>query len=273
MTVVNEAGGPLASDPTDVGRGIAVRRVLFDAPWDWLAAGWRDMWAVPGVSIVYGAIFALVAALLAVGATQVGMQSVILALAGGFMLVGPFVAVGLYEASRRLAAGEPVTLGVVLSRSLRPRGQLAFMGLVLMLIFMVWIQLAFLLFMMFSGPGAIPPPSEFVPMLLFTPNGLGLLVVGSIVGAVLALIVFTISAVGLPLLMERDVDIVTAMAASVKTVQLNPQAMLLWAALIAGFTALGLATLFVGLVFAFPLVGHATWHGYKDLIALTGEGE
>ena len=87
-----------------------IREVPFDAPYSWLAAGWRDMWHVPRVSPTYGAIFAVAGLLLAVGLTQVGLQSLILVLAGGFILVGPMLAAGLYETSRRLENGEPVSL-------------------------------------------------------------------------------------------------------------------------------------------------------------------
>jgi uncharacterized membrane protein len=111
----------------------------------------------------------------------------------------------------------------------------------------------------------VPPASEFVPTLLFTPHGLGLLVTGTIVGAVIAFIVFAISAISVPLLMTQRIDAVTAMAASVAAVRLNPKAMMLWAALIAGLMALGIATIFAGLVVVFPLIGHATWHAYRDL--------
>lgn len=249
---------------------ISVRRVAFDAPWDWLSAGWRDMWASPGISLAYGAVFALAAALLTWGVTLAGAQSIILALAGGFLLVAPLAAVGLYEVSRRLAANEPVTLGSVINGGLHPRGQLGFFGVALLLIFMAWMQLAFLLFMLFNGSSTIPPASEFMHTLLFTHHGLGLMVVGTIVGAALAALTFAVSVVSVPLLLVKDIDIVTAITTSIKSVIVNPKAMALWAVLIAGFMALGLATLFVGLVFAFPLVGHATWHAFRELVDLHG---
>ncbi len=263
-----ESSAAGADDDLSVTDTIAVRRVAFDAPWDWLAAGWRDMWAVPGISLAYGAVFALLAAALLWGATQAGAQSLILALGGGFLLVGPLAAVGLYETSRRLAAGEPTSLGEAVGVAFHPRGQLWFLGVALLLIFMVWMQLAFLLLMMFNGSSAVPPPSEFMHTLLFTRHGLGLMIVGTIVGAALAALTFAVSAVSVPLLMVKDVDVVTAIITSIKTVVVNPKPMMLWAALIAGFMALGFATLFVGLVVAFPLVGHATWHGFRQLVDL-----
>jgi uncharacterized membrane protein len=246
--------------------GVTVVRVPFDAPWAWLAAGWRDMWAVPRVSLAYGMLFAVVSALLAVGLFAGGLESLILALGGGFLLVGPIAAVGLYEASRRLAEGERVTLGEV-ARSVRSApGQLGFFGAILMFAYFVWIELASLLFMLFLGSKPLPPASEFIPTLLFTPSGLGLLVVGTIVGGAIAALVFAISAVSVPLMTVRRIDAVTAMQTSVAAVRLSPQAMALWAGLIAGFMALGLATVFIGLAVAFPLIGHATWHAFRDLV-------
>ena len=252
---------------------ISINRVAFDAPWDWLAHGWRDLWSMPSASLTYGGLFAIGAALLSWGATQAGAQSIILALAGGFLLIGPLVAVGFYEASRRLATGQTVGLGDMLAAPLRARGQLPFMGVVLLLIFMVWMQLAFLLFMLFSGANAIPPASEFVSMLFFTPSGVGLLFVGTAVGAALAALVFAVAAISVPLLMVKDVDVATAIGTSFKAVIANPQPMMLWAALIAGFMALGVATLFIGLIVAFPLVGHATWHAFRQLVNVDGTAD
>lgn len=252
--------------------GVTVLQVPFDAPWAWLAAGWRDMWTVPQVSLAYGALFAIVSALLAAGLLAGGLESLILALAGGFLLIGPIAAVGLYDASRRLAAGESVTMAGACKSMLSAPGQLGFFGAILMFAYFVWVELASLLFMLFLGSKPLPPASEFVPTLLFTPAGLGLLVVGTIVGGLIAALVFAISAVSVPLMTVRRIDAVTAMQTSLAAVRLNPQPMALWAGLIAGFMALGLAAVFVGLVIVFPLIGHATWHAFRDLVRTEPDG-
>ncbi len=261
-----------ASSRDAAARAVLVRRVPFDAPWAWLAAGWRDMWTVPQVSLAYGAVFACVSAGLTAGLMVSGLESLVLALGGGFLLIGPIAAVGLYDTSRRLAGGEPVTLGDVSRSILSAPGQLGFFGAILAFAYFVWLELASLLFMLFLGSKPLPPASEFVPTLLFTPAGLGLLVVGTIVGAAIAALVFAISAVSVPLLTVRRIDAVTAMQTSLAAVRLNPQPMALWAGLIAGFMALGLATVFVGLVIVFPLIGHATWHAFRDLVRAEAGG-
>jgi len=248
-----------------------VREVPFDTPWSWLALGWRDLWTVPHISLTYGAAFAVIAFLLVFGLTQFGWQSLIIALAGGFLLLGPMLGVGLYEASRRIEQGEPVTFYDVALVGVRSPGQLAFMGVLLLIAFLVWIEIALLLFMLFFGGGAIPPAEQFVSTLLFTGRGLGLLIVGTIAGALLATTVFAVSAVSVPLLMVRDIDVVTAVATSIRALMKNQKAMLLWAILIAAVMACGVAVAFVGLVIAFPLIGHATWHAFRALVDLGDE--
>jgi uncharacterized membrane protein len=173
------------------------------------------------------------------------------------------LAAGLYETSR-LEKGEPVSLASTLGAGFSGGGQLAHMGLLLMLIYLAWVEIALLLFMLFLGPQPMPPLDAFVSNLLLTPRGLGLLIVGTGVGMALAATVFAISAV--PLLMVERVDVVTAALTSMRACRKNPKAMALWAALIAGAMLLGFVMLFFGLVIMFPLIGHATWHAFRDLV-------
>ena len=186
--------------------GVTVEQVPFDAPWNWLAAGWRDMWAAPRISLAYGVLFALLSVGLMLGLLVAGLPSLVLALAGGFLLVGPVAAVGLYEASRRLEAGRSVDFGEVIRAGLNAPGQLGFFGAILAFLYFVWLQVAFLLFMLFLGSRGLPPASEFVPTLLFTLNGLGLLMVGTAVGGIRATVAFAISVISVPLLLTRRAD-------------------------------------------------------------------
>jgi uncharacterized membrane protein len=240
--------------------------IAFDAPWKWLDLGWRDLWAAPSAGLTFGAAAAAGAFLIAVALLKFEALPLFLPLAGGFLLIGPLFAVGLYEISRRRELGQAVTLRGSIRAASKASGRLALFGVLLLLINFAWVRIAFLLFMLFFGTSALPPLSEFVPTLLFTPHGLGLLVTGTATGAVLAMLTFAISAIAVPLLFDRPVDPVTASVISVQAVILNPKAMSLWAALIAAAVVLGFATLFVGLVVTFPLIGHATWHAYRDLL-------
>lgn len=243
----------------------APAKVAFDAPWMWLAAGWRDLWEAPAIGLAYGAVFAAAAMVMAVTLLSFGAEALFPALAGGFLLLAPFLAMGLYETSRRIEAREPVSLGQAVASGFAAKGQIAFFGVALMILFLVWLELAFILLVLFMGGRGLPPPSEFVSTLLFTNAGLGLLVVGSLVGGVLAAIAFSMSVVAVPMLLVERVDAVTAIRASIRAVTVNPKPMALWAALIAVMVAAGFVTMLVGLVVAFPLIGHATWHAYRAI--------
>ncbi len=245
---------------------IHIARVDTEAPWRWLGAGWSDLLATPYISLGYGAVFAVIAVCFWFGLATVGLQALILALAGGFLLIGPILAVGLYEASRRREAGMPIRARDIVTAGMEARGQLSLLGLTLLLIYMIWVQLALLLFMLFFGSRPFPPIDEFVPHLLFNWQGVTLLVVGTAVGAVLASLVFAICVVSAPMLLARPVGVTTAIFTSLRATMLNIRPMALWAALIAGFVAIGLATLCVGLIVIFPLIGHASWHAYRDVL-------
>ena len=241
------------------------RQIPFDAPWSWLAAGWRDMWQIPHLSLTYGAVFAISAAVLAIILWTQNWLALFIALAGGFLLLGPMVGAGFYDASRRLAAGQPVSLKTMVTAGFRARGQLVFFGAVLLFAYLLWVRLAFLMLMLFLGTGALPPPAEFMSTLLFSQHGLALLIAGTLVGGCIAALVFVISVVAVPDLLVRPVDAVSAARSSIRACAANPKPMMLWAGLIAMMMASGFATAMLGLVVAFPLIGHATWHAYCDL--------
>ena len=137
--------------------------------------------------------------------------------------------------------------------------------MLLFVLYFFWMDVAFLLFMLFFGPASFPPLDEFVSALLLTAPGQGLLVTGTAVGAVFATVAYSISAIAAPMMFDRKVDAVTAMMASVRAVRTNLPAMALWAVLIAALSVAGMAFYFVGLAVTFPLAGYASWHAYKEL--------
>lgn len=247
-------------------REYPIREVPLDAPWSWLRKGWADLRRVPQISLLYGAFFVAVASVILMGLTRYGAQSLMIVLAAGFMLLSPMLAVGLYEASRRLEAGEPVTLRNVLFVVTASPGQLVFLGLFLGFLFVVWIDLSIFIFAMFWGPQSFPPLDAFVPTLLLTWFGVSMLVVGTMVGGAMAALVFSVTVVSIPLLMTRRVNAVTAMAASLQAVSKNGPTLTFWAGLIAVLMVLGFLAGLVGLGLIFPLLAHASWHAFRDLV-------
>ena len=248
--------------------GFKVRSVPLDAPWTWFAKGWRDLCAMPLASLGYGAVFCAVGWLTFAVLSQHEVSSLIVVLAGGFMLVAPLFGAGFYEMSRLRESGERVTFRSVVDGCAGAVGRLAMFGIVLYFAYFLWVELSFLLFTVFLGGTEVPEASTFFQQLIFTNAGLGLLFAGVLTGAALAGLVFCLSSVAAPLLLVKDVDLVTAIATSIRAVHANRGPMLLWAAIIAGHMALGLTTLFVGLLVIFPLLGHATWHAFRDLVDL-----
>ncbi len=257
---------PLGGDSVGYVRLIPIAKVPMEAPWRWLGKGLRDMARAPLLSLAYGAVFALIAVLILLGLWSAGVPALILPMAGGFLLVGPILAAGLYRMSDLIERGHEVTLRDTLLVNIQSPGQLAFMGVALMIAFFAWVEIALLLFMLVFGPTAMPPVQEFIQTLLLEPRGLVLLSIGSFLGAVIAAIIFASSVVSVPMLMTREVDVVTAIVTSLRAVALNPGVMLLWAILIGVIMALGFALLFIGLLVAFPLIGHATWHAFREIV-------
>ncbi|MBX9635390.1 MAG: DUF2189 domain-containing protein [Magnetospirillum sp.] len=243
-----------------------IRTITLEHPWRWLSSGWLDMCSEPGVSYIYGALFAVIGFLLLIGLESANVGFLILPLAFGFALIGPAVAVGLYEVSRRLDRGLPITLSDALGALRRNPSQIALVGLFLLVAFVAWVRLAILEFMLFFG-SAPPSVDHLVDALFLSPMAVPFLMVGAATGAVLATVTFAMTAIAIPMLVDRqDCDAMTAMLTSMDAVRRNWRPMALWAFLIAFFTAMGLAMFFVGLVVTLPLIGHASWHAYRDLV-------
>ncbi|MBC7905543.1 MAG: DUF2189 domain-containing protein [Rhodospirillaceae bacterium] len=242
----------------------AIRQVTVDRSTTWLERGFNDFRAHPGIGLAYGAVFAALGWLLTFGLAELGMGSLILPLAAGFMLVAPFLAIGLYEVSRRREAGEPVTMMQALG-AVRTNGQMADMGLVLLLLFFAWFQVAMIIFALFFG-GRPPAMDEFFTQILMAPQGIPFLMTGTIIGGVIAAIAFALSVVSIPMLLERKVSALTAMRTSLKAVWLNRMNMIGWAATLATLGFLGVSFLFIGLAVTLPIAAHASWHAYRDLV-------
>lgn len=221
---------------------------------------------VPGPSLAYGIVFSAAGYALTYWLYVAGAFFLILPVAAGFALMGPAAAVGLYDVSRRLESGQPISVGATIKGVLGRADTFAAMGLVLMLFFLAWMEIALLIFAFFFGDQPISA-DNFVERVFFAPESLPFLITGTVAGGILAAAVFAISVISLPMLLDRNVGVPTAVATSLRTVARNRKAMALWALIIAVFTSLGVATFFLGLVLTLPLVGYATWHAYRDLVA------
>ena len=248
-------------------RPATIRAVPPDRPWLWLTAGWRDLMAKPQIGFFYGGALTVAGWALAMLLLWARTAWAILPASAGFFMVAPLLAAGLYEASRLRERGESVTFTACLSGFTRNGGQLAFMGVVLVVLHLFWVRVAALIFMLMFGIN-FAPALEDVPMaMLRSPMLLPFLIIGTGAGALLAATAFAISAVSIPMLVDRpEMTAMEAIGISVRAVVTNPAAMVFWAGLIVVFTAMAMVPFFLGLALVIPLVGHATWHAYKDLV-------
>ena len=246
---------------------LVIRRVDLQRPRQWLMAGINDFRVAMSVSLAYGLFWVGLSLAVTAVAFSLGLWHWLLPMIAGFMFLGPLVAVGSYGVSRRLGEGGQPTLGDAFGAWMSHTGQLAMMGVMMMIFFMAWIRVATLLFALFFGY-YIPSPETLYVALFTTAEGLGMLVVGVGVGAVLAFGAFSISVIAIPTLLDRDLTFMEGIEASIKSVACNFRPMLLWAAILTGCTVIGMVTFYLGLAVILPVLGHATWHAYEDLVGI-----
>lgn len=235
---------------------------------DALEAGLRDFRAAPLYGLFFGGIYALGGMLIVLTASALQMSYVSYPLAVGFALIGPFVAVGLYEVSRRREKGEPLLwgpiLGVIFAQRRRETGWMAFVTLFVLVMWMYQVRVLLALFIGLHAPTTL---DGFIEVVVGTPEGLMFLGIGHIVGAFNSLVLFSLTVVSFPLLLDREVDFVTAMITSVRAVFVNPKPMIGWAFIIMVLLMISIAPFFLGLFVALPILGHTTWHLYRRLVA------
>ncbi|MFN3938604.1 MAG: DUF2189 domain-containing protein [Gemmobacter sp.] len=252
------------------GGELTPRRITVDDLRAVLRLGWADFLRAPAFGLFFGGFYAAGGILLWWALTTAGQIWWTIPITLGFPLLGPFVAVGFYEISRRLEAGRPLdwpgVLGVIVQQKDR---QIPSIAAIIVVFFLFWNFVAHMIFALFLGTQVMTNISTSYAVLL-TPNGLAMLALGTLVGAAFAGVLFCLTVVALPLLLDREVDFVTAMITSFAVVRENPGTMLAWGAIVAGLLFVGMLPMFLGLVAVLPLLGHATWHLYRRAVAVEG---
>lgn len=237
-----------------------------------LREGWRDFRRAPAFGLLFSAFYVLGGLVLAAVAMASGQEWWLMPFVVGFPLIAPFAAVGLYEVSRRIEADQPLVwrevLAVVIAQKDR---QIPSMAMLILLMFMFWVFVAHTTFALFMGVSSLTNISSS-PEIMLQGRGLTMLAVGTIIGAGFAAVLFSITVVGLPLIMDREVDLITASIASFQAVAANPLVLLVWAAVIAGVLFIGILPMFLGLFIALPVLGHASWHMYRRLMPDADQG-
>jgi len=239
-----------------------VARVGMSAPLRWIQQGIEDFRRLPGLSLLYGVLFAGLCAGVYLLIRSVPWYT--LGYLTGLVVMGPFLASGLYAASRDRERG--ITPSI--TRSLRLLGQrktyLALFSLMLALVMAAWVRFSALVFALTVD--TFSPSVEAYTSLFSTTDGMAALGYFVGIGFLLSAVLFVISAVAVPLILDKDADFITAMQTSYRAVARNPAPMAIWAAAIVALTAIGIATAFIGLAIVFPVLGYATWHSYRALV-------
>jgi uncharacterized membrane protein len=246
---------------------VTVRRIGVADLKDALAKGLDDFYAMPTHAMFLCAIYPIIGLVLARFAFGYSVLPLIYPLATGFALVGPFAALGLYELSRRREAGLESSathaFDVVQSSSI---GAIAALGLLLLLVFGIWLALADAIYVADFGYASPVSIGTFVHEVLTTSAGWNLIIVGNLVGFCFAAVVLTIGVVSFPLLLDRDVGAAVALLTSIRAVLKNPLIMALWGLIVAALLVIGSLPFFLGLTVVVPVLGHATWHLYRKVV-------
>lgn len=234
---------------------------------DALSLGWRDFRRAPVFGLMFSAFYVLGGWVLASVAFAAGQDWWLIPFVLGFPLIAPFAATGLYEVSRRIEAGEALDTARILRVVFEQRQrQIPSIAMVILLLFMFWVFVAHTIFALFMGVSALTNITSSVDVLL-QGRGLVMLVLGTIIGGGFAAVLFSFTVVGLPLLMDREVDFITAIITSCRAVAENPGVMAVWAALIAVWLFAAILPGFLGLLIVLPVLGHASWHIYRRVMA------
>ena len=252
---------PYVPPPSEVPLKEIIELRLGD-PFHWLLLGWRDLMAAKGIGLFYGACFLFMAMVL--GAVFRSKPEYAMSIASGCLLVGPFLAMGLYEVSRRRELGMLPELGASLTcwdSHLRSMGMLV---LVLIVLELLWGRASLVVFAVFFNTGM--PSTTGVINAIFNPENWEFLAVYVVVGGVFAGLVYAISVVSIPMILDRDTDAISAAITSLQVVFGNVAVMLLWGVLITSLVVVAFIPWGLGLLVIGPWLGHASWHAYRGSV-------
>lgn len=230
-------------------------------PLRWVALGWRDFVQCPRVGLFYGGCFFLMG-----HALWLVLQSApayVLALSAGFLLMGPFLCLGLYDASRALERGQRPSLRSSLTSWLPTKGTMAIFAGVLLILEMLWGRASLVVFAVTFN--SMPDTANLLKVLISLDN-LEFLVTYTVVGAVFAGLIFVTSVISIPMILDRQVDAISSGLTSIRACLQNPGVMLWWGAIITTLVVLAMLPWFLGLLVVGPVLGHATWHAYRHIV-------
>ena len=243
-----------------------VRKITTTDVWEALAQGFDDFRAIPTHAFFICLIYPVAGLVLYRLSFGYEMLPLLYPLVAGFALLGPFIAIGLYELSRRREQDPNVSPMRAFDVMHRPSfGAICRLGLLLAAIFVAWLYAANLIYLQIFG-NAVPPPAEFINQVTTTAKGTQLIIVGNVVGFLFAAFVLVISVVSFPMLVDRNVSAATAVRTSVRAAIENPIPIALWGLIVAFSLLIGAMPLLVGLALVLPVLGHATWHLYRKLV-------
>ncbi len=232
-----------------------IRKIDMDAPFRWLKLGWNDFKRVKRLSLTYGIVMMLISMIVTYVAYSAGSIVLSIAMIAGFFFIGPAIAIGLYSMSRQLENGVTPQFLRCLKEGKKNLSDELVLSFVFLIIFLIWARSASMVHIFFPSISHM----EFMDWVKF-------LSIGSAVGAIFAALVFTFGAFSIPMLMDRKVDAITAILTSISAVLRNKKVMIVWGLIIVFLILIGIATAFIGFAVLLPIVGHATWHAYREVV-------
>lgn len=249
--------------PPQRDRSPLARDLPAGAAFDWLAAGWHDLRVSPWSSLAYGAFVLVISYAVLIALHAFGMLYLALPAISGFLIIAPFLAIGLYEKSRRIEEGRHASLGDMEHARSASGAQLAYAGLFLGLLVLFWLRVADLLYALYFGVSPFPGVEEAFTNVLVTPSGWALIITGCLTGGLFAAFAFALSLFSIPMMVAERRDALTALGLSFAMTARNARPCIVWGMIVTLGIMLSVVTGFLGLVVIFPVLGHGTWHAWR----------